>query len=62
MQNVPSWMNILAHGDPLMYGVDGMRNALLGISQQSLLTDIAVLAGFSVVAMSIATFMFRKIE
>ena len=62
LQNAPLWMRILSHGDPLMYGVDGLRASLIGTSQFSILVDIAVLVGFSVVMVTLAGFMFRRIQ
>ena len=62
IENVPTWMKVLAHADPLMYGVDGLRGSLLGVSQQSLLLDLSVLAGFSVIMIITAAFVFRRIQ
>ena len=62
LENVPTWMQILSHVDPLMYGVDGLRGALLGVHQQSLLLDFSVLAGFGLFMVIVATYMFRKIQ
>lgn len=62
IENVPQWMQVLSHIDPLMYGVDGLRGALLGVSQQSILLDMSVLFGFSLFMVTTATFMFRRIQ
>ena len=62
LQNAPLWMRILSHGDPLMYGVDGLRAALIGTSQFSILLDISVLIGFSVFLVALSSFMFRKMN
>lgn len=62
IENAPQWMRVLAHVDPLMYGVDGLRGSLLGISQQSILLDISVLAGFSLLMIAVATFVFKRIQ
>lgn len=60
MTNVPIWMKTIAHVDPLMYGVDGLRGMLIGASQYSPLLDMGVLAGFSIVMITVSTFMFRR--
>lgn len=62
IENTPKWMEVLAHGDPLMYGVDGLRGSLLGIHQQSMLVDFFVLAGFSLIMILVTTFVFRRIQ
>lgn len=62
LQNAPTWMQVLSNVDPLKYGVDGLRGTLLGISENSFLLDMSVLAGFSIFMIAVATLMFRKIE
>lgn len=62
IENVPTWMKILSHADPLMYGVDGLRGALIGVSQFSLLVDLGILAGFSALMISVASLVFRRIQ
>lgn len=62
IENAPNWMQVISHVDPLMYGVDGLRGALLGVAQNSFLMNISVLIVFSLVMMTIATFVFRKIQ
>ena len=62
LENAPSWMRIVSHMDPLMYGVDGLRGSLIGVHQQSLLLDISVLAGFSLFMIVLTTVAFRKIQ
>ena len=62
LQNAPLWMRILSHGDPLMYGVDGLRASLIGTSQFSILMDAGVLIGFSLFLIILSSFSFRKIE
>ena len=61
IQNAPTWMQALAFLDPLMYGVDGLRAVLLGVSQLPILLDFTVLVGFSVVMIFVSSLMFRKI-
>jgi ABC-2 type transport system permease protein len=48
--------------DPLSYGVDGLRSALLGTSFHSQFTDFAVLAVLAIVLMIFGAFRFSKIE
>lgn len=61
MTNAPTWMKILASIDPLRYGVDGMRYALTASSELSLGLDLAVLAGFAIVMVGFASYMFKKL-
>jgi len=55
-------LKIATRIDPLSYGIDGMRAALLGSSAFSPATDIAVLAGVGVVLMVVGAHRFNKIE
>lgn len=48
--------------NPLAYGVDGIRGALIGDPYFSLWTDFGVLAVFSVVLVAIGGYFFSKVE
>ncbi len=60
MTNVPIWMKGLAYIDPLYYGVDGLRGALIGISEMPLLVDIGVLLAFDIAMLLLASYLFNK--
>lgn len=61
IENVPLWMKILAHLDPLMYTVDGLRAAILGhgVSQYSVLTNISILFAAAIVMVLISGALFN---
>jgi ABC-2 type transport system permease protein len=48
--------------DPLSYGIDGLRGALIGRTHFGLLTDLAVLSAVAVVLVSIGSYLFSQIE
>jgi ABC-2 type transport system permease protein len=48
--------------DPLSYGVDGLRSALLGISFYGQFTDFVVLAVLATILMFFGAWRFSKIE
>jgi ABC-2 type transport system permease protein len=48
--------------DPLTYGIDGLRSALLGVSFHSRLTDFLVLAILACILMVVGAWRFSKIE
>ncbi len=58
LRTMPDWMRYLAYVDPLTYGVDGCRAALIGMGELGLWTDLALLAVLSIAftAVSIAVF------
>jgi len=64
VQLAPSWLSFLSHLDPLMYGVDGIRGAILGTSyaQFPIWLDFAVLGVFAVAMILLGSYLFKKIK
>jgi ABC-2 type transport system permease protein len=62
---VPGWLSFLSRLDPLTYGVDGMRTAILGTSQLSqypMWLDYAVIGVFTVAMILLGSYLFKKIK
>jgi ABC-2 type transport system permease protein len=62
LTNPPILLKWLAKLDPLSYGVDGLRGALIGTYRFSPLTDVAVLFIVTVVLVAIGSYLFSRIE
>ncbi len=62
MKNLPIWLRPLSYADPLTYGIDGMRAALLGVSMFPAVLSLAILAGFSLVMVGLGAFFFERSE
>jgi ABC-2 type transport system permease protein len=62
LANVPRVIAIIARVDPLSYGVDGLRNVLLGASYFSLPLDLAILAAISAAFLGIGAYLFSRIQ
>ncbi len=62
IENAPIWLKTFAFIDPLMYGVDGMRGLLTGISALPVIADIGILAGFSLIVILICSYLFSRME
>jgi ABC-2 type transport system permease protein len=62
LDEMPSFIKFLTYLDPLTYGVDGLRNVLLGTSQFPLLLDVAVMLGVCVLFLGIGSYLFEKSE
>ncbi len=62
LKNLPTVMDILARLDPLSYGVDGVRSALIGNSHFGMTTDFAVLSILSLVFMAVGAKLFSRIQ
>ncbi len=57
--NLPDFLQVLAYIDPLMYGIEGLRHALLGNSFISPALALAALLIFNDLMIGIATHLFR---
>lgn len=62
LSGLPTAMAVITRVDPLTYGVDGLRGALIQAWQFSGLVDVAVLAGIALVFLSMGAFLFTRIE
>ena len=62
LQNLPTALSVVVSLDPLAYGVDGLRTALIGASHFGLAADAAVLALGGVLLLFIGSHLFSKIQ
>ncbi|MFO7952707.1 MAG: ABC transporter permease [Bacillota bacterium] len=62
IQNLPPALGMVVQFNPLSYGVDGLRGALLGTYDIGFWTDFNVLALCMVVLVIIGAYLFSKIE
>ncbi len=60
LQNTPIWMQGISKFDPLTYGIDGLRSALIGESILPAWIDFAALFVFSTVVVLLGSYVFRK--
>ena len=62
LSQFPGIVQNIAYFNPLLYGIDGIRGALGGVSELPLTTDLAVLVGAVLLFASLATYAFSKSE
>ncbi|MGD0222259.1 MAG: ABC transporter permease [Terriglobia bacterium] len=62
LDHLPKVLGFITDMDPLSYGIDGLRGALIGRTHFGLLTDLAVLSAVAVVLVSIGSYLFSQIE
>lgn len=62
LEGLPKTINIIAAANPLSYGVDGIRGALIGQPHFGLWTDFFALSVFVVISLVVGGYMFSKIE
>ena len=60
--NLPAALAALTRADPLTYGVDGMRGALIGAAHFSMPVDLAVLAAVAAALLGMGAWRFSRIE
>jgi ABC-2 type transport system permease protein len=62
LTNLPKVLSFITALDPLSYGVDGLRAALIGVSHFGVGMDLAVLGVVTVALLALGTHFFSKIE
>ena len=62
LSNLPRVLAWLTRIDPLTYGVDGVRGALIGSTHFGVPTDIAALSAVAVLLLGFGAWRFSKIE
>jgi ABC-2 type transport system permease protein len=62
LSHVPRALALVASVDPLAYGVDGLRSALIGLTHFGAATDLAVLATLSAIILTVGGYLFSRIQ
>lgn len=63
IENEPAWLQVVSNAMPLTYAVDALRSVMLegrGLDSTALLVDLAVLAGFALLALLAASATLRR--
>jgi ABC-2 type transport system permease protein len=62
LTNLPKGLVIATSMNPLTYGVDGLRQSLVGLGHYGTLTDLVVLTVFAVLLVAFGSYRFSKIQ
>jgi len=62
LDGLPKALTAITVVNPLSYGVDGLRHALIGVSHFGLLTDFMVLSVVMVAILIVGSYLFSKIQ
>jgi ABC-2 type transport system permease protein len=62
LTGVPKVIEFLANINPLSYGIDGLRIALIGVAHFSVSLDLAVLSIVALAALGLGSHLFSKIQ
>ena len=62
LEGLPKALTVVAKINPLSYGIDGLRGALVGGAHFGLATDFLVLGVITIVMLIIGSYLFSKIQ
>ena len=62
LENFPLWLRYISYIDPLTYGVDGLRGVLIGVSSFSVLFNLSMMTGISLLMIFLGAYFFEKSE
>ncbi len=62
LENLPRWMAVLTHVNPVTYAVDGVRGVLLGASSHSFIFDLSIVFLFSAIMIALGTWSFNRMK
>jgi ABC-2 type transport system permease protein len=62
LENLPGWIRFLSYLDPMTYGMDGLRGALIHVSSFSLGFDLIVMSGIALIMVVLGAYFFETSE
>jgi ABC-2 type transport system permease protein len=62
LTNLPLFVRVLSYADPLTYGIDGLRGAMINVAAHSLLLNLLVMCAFALVMLFLGAYFFEKSE
>jgi ABC-2 type transport system permease protein len=62
LSGLPTWMRILTYIDPASYAVDGLRDAILGVSTLPYATNLLIVMCFDIAFVAFGTWSFRRMK
>ncbi len=62
LQGLPAVMDVIIKIDPLTYGIDGLRGALINASTFGITTDLMLMVILAVILLGIGSYLFERIQ
>jgi ABC-2 type transport system permease protein len=62
LDNLPEWLSVLTAADPATYGVDSLRNLILGTGSYAVELDFAILVGYTAALGAFGVYSFGKMK
>jgi ABC-2 type transport system permease protein len=62
LQGLPAALDVITKLDPLTYGIDGIRESLIGVGNFGIATDLLVVSVIAAVLLGIGSYLFERIQ
>jgi ABC-2 type transport system permease protein len=62
LDNLPEWLSVLTAADPATYGVDALRNLMLGTGSYAVELDLAILVVYTTALGAFGVYSFTKMK
>ena len=62
LQGLPKALEFITRLDPLTYGIDGVRESLIGVGTFGIAIDLLVIVVIAVVLLGIGSYLFERIQ
>ncbi|HZS03483.1 MAG TPA: ABC transporter permease [Blastocatellia bacterium] len=62
LTNLPRLLSVVTSLDPLSYGIDGLRGALIGLSHYGFLMNVSVLSLVAILFVALGGYFFSRIQ
>jgi len=62
LNNLPAWLRVLSYLDPLTYGVDGLRGALIGLAVRGIPPNLIIMTAVSALMVFLGAWSFDRSE
>jgi ABC-2 type transport system permease protein len=62
LDNLPPWLSVLTSADPAAYGVDALRNLMLGTGTYPVEFDLAILVAYTAALGAFGVFSFSRMK
>jgi ABC-2 type transport system permease protein len=62
IDNLPEWLTVLTAADPATYGVDALRNLMLGTGNYGIELDLAILVAYTAALGAFGVYSFGRMK
>jgi ABC-2 type transport system permease protein len=62
LKGLPAALDVITKLDPLTYGIDGIRESLIGAGTFGIATDLLVVAAIAAILVGVGSYLFERIQ